>query len=749
MSDAPPQAVASDFKSRVLAELQPQNLLPSAIGGLVAGMITVILSISFAMLIFGGELGAHLPAGIGLALFSAVLVAVIVALTSSYPATVAIPQDRIAPILALISAAVVGAMHETGASTELMFQTVVAAITVASLLTGVCLAALGAFKLGALIRYIPYPVIGGFLAGTGLLLVKGSLGVMTDHKIAWSHLEVLFSEDSLVKWIPGVVFAVAMLIISRRFKHYLVMPALLIGGIATFYIAMMAMGVEASAARADGWLLGPFPAGDPWRPLGFSSMAAADWAVIGGQVGSLATVLLVSAVSVLLNSSALELAAERDMDLNRELKVCGAANIGLGLGGGMVGFHTLSLSGLVLKMGARGRLTGLVAACVSGGVLLAGTSVLEYFPKPVLGGLLFFLGLSFLVQWCWDGWARLSRGDYFVVVLILLFVGAFGYLQGVGVGIVACVVLFVVNYSRLQVVRQAASGVVQRSNVDRPSRHGKVLAAEGGRIHILRLSGYVFFGTANRLLLQVRARVEQADKPLDFVVIDFQRVGGIDSSSVMSFVKMAQLGRKEGFLLIFTQVSESVMRKLDREGLDGGPEDGLHFFPDLDHGLEWCEERVIEASEVTVKRQGMALRDRLSEVIGGEFDIEELLSYLERREYDTDHAIIQQGDPPGSLYLLDKGQVTVRLQLADGQTVRLRTMNAGSVVGEMGLYLGQARTASVVTTRPSVIYKLGADRMERMRVEHPDAASAFHHFMAHLLAERLVHANRMLASVVD
>ena len=145
----------------------------------------------------------------------------------------------------------------------------------------------------------------------------------------------------------------------------------------------------------------------------------------------------------------------------------------------------------------------------------------------------------------------------------------------------------------------------------------------------------------------------------------------------------------------------------------------------------------------------MALRDRLSEVIGGEFDIEELLSYLERREYDTDHAIIQQGDPPGSLYLLDKGQVTVRLQLADGQTVRLRTMNAGSVVGEMGLYLGQAHTASVVTTRPSVIYKLGADRMERMRVEHPDAASAFHHFMAHLLAERLVHANRMLASVVD
>mgnify|MGYP002631820658 CR=1 FL=1 len=737
------------LKTRILNELQPQNLLPSAIGGLVAGMITVILSISFAMLIFGGELKAHLPAGIGLVLFSAVLVATIVALTSSYAATVAIPQDRIAPILALISGAVVTTMHAT-ASTELMFQTVVASITVASLLTGLCLAALGVFKLGALIRYIPFPVIGGFLAGTGLLLVKGSLGVMTDHKVSWSHLEVLFSDASLVKWLPGAGFAVVMLLVSRRFKHYLIMPAMLLGGIAVFYAALAAMGVSATDARADGWLLGPFPAGDAWRPLGFSSMAAADWGVITGQVGSLATILLVSAVSVLLNSSALELAAERDMDLNRELNVTGAANIVIGLSGGMVGFHTLSLSGLVLKMGARGRLTGLVSACVSGSVLLAGTAVLEYFPKPVLGGLLFFLGLSFLVEWGWDGWRRLSRGDYFVVALILLFVAAFGYLQGVGVGIVACVALFVINYSRLQVVRQATSGLVQRSNVDRPPRHGRVLDAEGGRVHILRLSGYVFFGTANRLLTQVRERVDGGSAAaLDFVVIDFQRVGDIDSSSVMSFVKMAQLGRQSGFLLIFTDVSAQVRHKLEREGLDGGPEDGLHFFTDLDHGLEWCEDRVIEGSAVTVDRQGQALRDRLREVIGEEFDVDQLLGYLERREYAADQAIIQQGDPPGSIYLLDAGQVTVRLELADGQQVRLRTMNAGSVVGELGLYLGAPRTASVVTTRDCVIYKLNLERLDQMRVTHTDAASAFHHFMAHVLAERLVQANRMLATVVD
>lgn len=740
---------AGRLKRGVGEELQPRNLLPSLIGGLVAGMITVILSISFAMLIFGGELAAHLPAGIGLTLFSAVIVATVVALTSSYPATVAIPQDRIAPILALISAAVVAAMHGK-ASHEEMFQTVVASITLASLLTGLCLSLLGVFKLGALIRYIPYPVIGGFLAGTGLLLVRGSLGVMTGGKVSWDHLEVLMATESLIKWVPGAGLAIFMLIMSRRFKHYLLMPAMLVGAIAVFYAVLLGSGLPIDQARLDGWLLGPFPAGDPWRPLGFSSMAAANWSVIGGQAGSMATILLVSAVSVLLNSSALELAAERDMDLNRELNVSGAANLAIGLGGGMVGFHTLSLSALVLKMGARGRLTGLVSASVSGAVLLAGTAVLEYFPKPVLGGLLCFLGLSFLVQWCWDGWSRLSRGDWAVVMLILAFVGAFGYLQGVGVGIVACVVLFVVNYSRLQVVRQAVSGAVQRSNVDRPPRHGKVLDADGGRIHILRLSGYVFFGTANGLLNEVRERVEQRDaKPLDFVVIDFQRVGGIDSSSVMSFVKMLQLGRKEAFTLVLTDVDPAVLARLEREGLRDEDHERLRVFEDLDHGLEWCEDRVIEASEVTVTRQGQALRDRLRDIIGEEFGVDDLLSYLERRELPAEQAIIRQGDPPGSLYLLDAGQVTVRLTLPDGDEVRLRTMNAGSVVGELGLYLGQARTASVVTTRPSVIYKLSAERLDQMRTEKPEAAAALHHFMAHLLAERLVLANKMLGSMID
>ena len=65
----------------------------------------------------------------------------------------------------------------------------------------------------------------------------------------------------------------------------------------------------------------------------------------------------------------------------------------------MVGYHALSLSTLSYRIGARGRLPGLVAGAVCAVMLFAGSALLAFFPKPILGGLLFFLGLDFLVEW--------------------------------------------------------------------------------------------------------------------------------------------------------------------------------------------------------------------------------------------------------------------------------------------------------------------------------------------------------------
>jgi SulP family sulfate permease len=182
---------AKTFAEKLREEFEPSRLIPSVTAGLIVSIIVVIVSVSLATLIFSGDMEQYLPQGIGLMLFSGVLITAIIAIWSSYPGMVAYPQERVAPILAVVAAVVSRNMADT-ASTEEIFFTVVAAVTLASLASGVFLFALGTFKLGALIRFIPYPVIGGFLAGTGWLLVRGSLGVMMGKHLHMSDIPEFF-----------------------------------------------------------------------------------------------------------------------------------------------------------------------------------------------------------------------------------------------------------------------------------------------------------------------------------------------------------------------------------------------------------------------------------------------------------------------------------------------------------------------------------------------------------------------------
>jgi SulP family sulfate permease len=100
------------------------------------------------------------------------------------------------------------------------------------------------------------------------------------------------------------------------------------------------------------------------------------------------------------------------------------------------------------------------------------------------------------------------------------------------------------------------------------------------------------------------------------------------------------------------------------------------------------------------------------------------------------------------MYFIESGQVKAELELPDGKALRLRTMHSGSVVGEIGLYLGGARTASIVTTQPSTLYRLSASALEQMKVEDPEVAMGLHQWIARLLAERLSYTNRTLEALM-
>lgn len=752
--------------SRIVQELHPSQLLPSLTAGLVIALLDIVVEISFATLIFSGVLSQYVSNGIGFTLFGACAFGLVMALTSSFPGTIAIPQDTPAAILALVAAAI-AANLSTSATPDTIFFTVVAAIVVTSLLTGIFFLVLGTCRLGSLVRFIPYPVVGGFLAGTGWLLVKGSVSVMTDLSLSLSQLSTLFQANILIKWFPGLLFGVLLLLVLRRYSHFLIMPAMILAAIGLFYLLLLLTGTPLSEASAQGWLLGPFPEGGLWQPLTLSTLNQVDWSAIFGQIGNIGTILIISLISLLLNASGLELAVRRDIDLNRELQSAGIANIIAGLGGSPAGYHALSFSALGHKLGSKSRLVGVCFAAVCGGTLFFGASLLCLFPKPVLGGLLLFLGLSFLTEWLYDAWFTLPKTDYILVLLILGVIGTIGFLEGVAVGVIVAVVLFVVNYSRINVIKHVLSGVNYQSNVDRAVPYQRLLRQKGEQMLILKLQGFLFFGTVHNLLDQIRRRVADSDLPsLRFVVFDFHLVTGLDSSALNSFAKMKQLAETQKITLVFTQLSPQIRRQFEVGGYMKEDDSVVRIFPDLDHGVEWCEEQILTGEDSALAETGKMvmvqehygetflesvfddLMKSLEQQERFELVVADMMPYFERQEVEIGQYLIRQGDPPEALYFIELAQVTVQLESEDGKIIRLRTMGPGTVVGELGFYLGQRASASVVVQQSGTVYRFSADALHRMQENDPQIAALFHEFMARLLGERLANMNTTLQALL-
>jgi len=737
------------FFEVVRKELNPRLLVPSLTAGVLAGAMDIGFEISLAAFIFSGALAPFLPQGIGLLLFGALVLGAVVGLTTSSPGVIAGPQDTPAAILAVMCAGI--ALTMKAAAPQAIFVTVLAAIAVTSLLMGVLFIIVGRFRLSGFVRYIPYPVVGGFLAATGWLMVQGGFGVMLNQQLSLATLGSLFSLAKLGLWLPGIGFGTILLLILRRHNHFLITPGMLALSTALFYIFLAVSRTSIETATAHGWLLGQFPAGGLYQPLSPSLLATVQWSAVLGQADKIATILILCVVAFLLNISALEVTIRQDVNMNRELISAGLANLAGGLGSSPIGYQTLGMSALAHRLGARSHLVNVIAGLVCGGALFFGSSLFAYIPKFVLGGLLAYLGLSFLVEWLVDSRRVLPAIDYLLVWAILIIIVAVGFLQGIAAGVFIAAILFVITYSRVTIIRNTLNGLVFRSNVDRPKAHRDLLAQHGAEIYILRLQGFIFFGTIQAVLNQVRQRLSLDSGPkLGYLVMDFQRVTRLDSSAVFGINRLKQLAEASQVLMVWTQVSPAIQRQLEHGGLIDESDDTFIILPTLDHGVEWCENRIIAANGTPnltafVERLGTQIKRAFPNMEAAE----SLMKYLERQAIPQGNYLMHQGEASTEMYFVEEGMVTAQLQAEDGQLVRLRSMRGGTTVGEMGLYMGTPRTADVIASRSSIVYRLSAEALERMRNDEPHLAALLHEWIARLLAERLAANNRTIEALMD
>lgn len=734
-----------------LGEPQRPRLGEGLYAGLILGLVILVASLSYGSLIFSGDLAFGVADGIGIALVSACIVGLTISLKSSYPGTIAPPQDRTAPILALMAAEVAIAMPP-GATNLAKLVNILAAIALTSMLTGVSLYLLGRHKLGNLTRFIPYPVVGGFLCGSGLLLVKGSMRVMTTQKLSLATLPRFIEPGVLKLWIPGVALGLAIFVTARIYRRAKRLPWLLVGGALVFHAVAAFTHLSPEQARASGWLPS-IPEADNFLPQLWrvSTWNLLDPHAISQVAGLAATAALTSIISILLNSSALEIAIHQDVDLNQELRAAGLANLSAGCAGGMLGFQSLNYSKLAYDLGSRSRLAGILAAGICGLALFAGARTLSFFPKFVLGSILFNQGLNFLVEWLYDSRSKISRSDYGIVVLIVAVMATFGYLEGVGLGLLAAVFLFIHNYSRVGVITHILTGADIQSNVERPPIHERLLKSQGSGLQVLKLQGFIFFGTANSLLHSIRSRANNPELPqLRSVVLDFHRVSGLDSSAALSLAKIGRLAQRMGFSLALTQVPAAIQHQI-RRGLPKGQEATWpRIFQDLDHALEWWESQVLQSCQPGDAKPHSGLSEQLWDDWPDPTTLSTFLQSLQRHELGQGQTLIRQGDAAGAMYFIETGEVSTLLESTDGQLpIRLRRHGPGTVLGELGMLLNSPRSASVVTDSPVSYFLLTDSALRKLKGDRPDVAADFYEFLSRLLAERVINTNKTLRSLRD
>ena len=641
------------------SELRADLLVPALSAGFTSGLGLLVAQVAFGSFIFSGPLAPYSSQGVGLVLFGNFAACLVIALAGGYRGAIA----GLSPSLVIVMATVGFTMDAEG---DALFVTTAVALIISAVATGACCLLIGRFRLANLVRFIPYPVAGGFVAGIGGAVCLAALSLM-GAKPDWRTIPALFEPSVLWKWSSGAAYGTALYLAMKRWNNPLVLPVSVALAGAAYHFALTSLGISGDAARAEGLLLSSTADGNLWPALFPADLVQVQWASMAEQVPHMLTLMLVAFISVVMNFAGLELAVNQELDWDREFRVTGVASVVAGLGGGTVATFVVPASLRSKLLGATTRLTGVVAALVVGGALFLGDGILELVPSPLVGGILVFAGLGMLDQGLVASRRRLPWSEYGIILLIFIAITSFGMIEGVGVGMLATLVFFVVRLSRVDPIESQFTLHERESNKTRPVPDRAILLEEGERVQAYRLRGYIFFGSVYPLADHLRQSLRGASRPA-CLILDFSAVSGFDFSAVNVLSRFLQTANAAGVRVVLSALSEGLRTGLEHN-LPPAVYAELLVEPDADRALERCEDIVIAEWRTNVdmadERRATLMEhtvDDLERYLERQIDFENLLEelrpWLSPHQYAADEALIGSDAPQKGLQLLLSGRVS-------------------------------------------------------------------------------------------
>ncbi len=515
--------------------------------------------------------------------------------------------------------------------------------------------------------------------------------------------------------------------------------------------------------------MGPLPDGALWKAATLPDFSLVDWPLVLKQVGSILTIVVLSAISFLLNSSGIEIIAGRDLDMNKDLKATGITNLISSFIGVPASYVLVSQTALATRIGAKSRRVGVFHGFFLLAVFFIGGTFLSFFPKFVAGGLLLYLGLSMLKEWVIDSRKSIPVFDYSIIIGIILVVEFFGFLEGVAMGIVASVVIFVFRYSTINIIKNILDGSHIKSSKDRSITDQRLLDYNTDQLVVLQLQGFIFFGTANSLYEKVKVLASSKDKNLRFLVMDLGLVQGIDSSAIKSFEKLALYLEKEKIDLVLVNLSQRLRIPFEADGFTNENYPGMHEYENLDHATEFCEDLIIKAESQKIKmarQAGNANQDNSKQGTRDQNDLiqavysdmmaaleiqvlfetltDEMKDYLEKIDVVEGEELYAQSALSQDIYFIMRGRVTLSRRDREDHSTRIRMLGPWTITGELGAFLGYRSPYTAQVTKKGFVYKLSAKNRDRLINESPELASKFQQLVIIMLGSQLMKTSEVI-----
>ncbi len=536
-----------------MAFISTKNIKGDLFGGITAGIVALPLALAFGIQAFGGIDSPEASSLGALAgLVGATMLGFFAAMFGGTPSQISGPTGPMTVITAsLISG--VWTMSSGNISTVLL------SMSMAGLFCGLFQILFGIIKIGKYVRYIPYPVLSGFMSGIGIIIILQQIYPLIGLKSPVLVVDMVAKFPQMVS--SGGISATALILGLGTIVIIQLFP-LLTKKIPSTLVALIVMTVVSLFLDMDNKLIiGSIPAGLPMPFFAKEgiSLAGVDWLqVLKASIIPGLTLAGLGSIDTLLTSVVADNITKTKHNSNKELIGQGIGNIAAGLFCGLAGAGATMRTVVNVKSGGRTKISGMIHSLFLLAILLGLGSLVQYVPLSVLAGILITVGWGIIDFKGLKDLLKIPIADAFVLIVVLLMTVFVDLLTAVGIGMIIACVLFMKRAGDL-VEGSYSSQEIQHFDKESPwSDEGGIPESIKHKIYIQRLNGPIFFGSITRF----QEVMHDVPKEAKIVIIRMRLVSFMDQSGLYAMETAIKDLQASGIEVLMTIIQPQPMYML-------------------------------------------------------------------------------------------------------------------------------------------------------------------------------------------